>query len=835
MSFFKISINHFKSSHFFNFFYVISLVIGLFSLVLVQSFRNAIEDNINKKSQSFIASDVALSARRILIDEDIKKWLELTKDQALEHSIKIETYSVASSEDHSRTSLVNVFFVDEKFPFYGGVSNDAQVWQTGFGRDLDSEARVIISRETAIKLSIKEGMKLQLGGRLFEVHGIFDKDDFSSFRGFSLAPKIFVAKRYMQDTGLVQLGSTLTHSILFKAKDSKKLETQLKDLIKDKTVKIVTKENSNQALTRSLSLIADYLNLISLLTYVITCIGIFYFIQHISFIRMKEIALYKVFGLNQFQLMLSMLSHIVILTMIAIGIDIAFFEFFKVEINQQVFELTGEKLNLSLYLNDYFLLLGFVFLSIGVFIFPTYISLVRVKEKQLFDESFKNVFKIKFMNIFTYVVLFYALSFILTYSFKVSAVFVLLICFVPILVFVGLKLLESLKLKMSNFYFFIVFKSITRNKKQSLTILTALVIALSFFNLIYGLNQSLKNEFDLAQSGNRPSLFMFDIQEDQINTLKSFVEKINVENFFSAPIIRGKLLKINGVDHSLVKRNQNVQLTREEEFERATQSRMINLTYRDHLLPFEKVISGKFSQRACIDPNQICEISLEEQYAKRMNLNINDEVIFDIAGMQVKTKVTSIRKVKWTSFMPNFFIVVEKGFLVDAPKVFLASLHTKKNLSESISMINDQFKTISIINVSEMTQKISKLLSSLSSAVSAMALLALISTSVMILSVFVSHLQSKIQDFSLLSLLGVSHKSLKSLLLLEFFLLILLGIAVGTSTGEVLLAIILKNVFMIEVFHLSQGYLFFVFTFSFFLMLVLFIYTLVRFTFKSKI
>jgi len=71
--------------------------------------------------------------------------------------------------------------------------------------------------------------------------------------------------------------------------------------------------------------------------------------------------------------------------------------------------------------------------------------------------------------------------------------------------------------------------------------------------------------------------------------------------------------------------------------------------------------------------------------------------------------------------------------------------------------------------------------------------------------------------------------------LLEFFLLILLGIAVGTSTGEVLLAIILKNVFMIEVFHLSQGYLFFVFTFSFFLMLVLFIYTLVRFTFKSKI
>ena len=47
--------------------------------------------------------------------------------------------------------------------------------------------------------------------------------------------------------------------------------------------------------------------------------------------------------------------------------------------------------------------------------------------------------------------------------------------------------------------------------------------------------------------------------------------------------------------------------------------------------------------------------------AKEMHLKVGDALGFDVQGMPFAAKVGSIRKVDWSRFEPNFFVVFPDG------------------------------------------------------------------------------------------------------------------------------------------------------------------------------
>ena len=58
---------------------------------------------------------------------------------------------------------------------------------------------------------------------------------------------------------------------------------------------------------------------------------------------------------------------------------------------------------------------------------------------------------------------------------------------------------------------------------------------------------------------------------------------------------------------------------------------------------------------------------MEEGIAKSLKLKLGDTLTFDIAGTPVTATITSLRKVDWDSFRPNFFTLFAPGVLeVDA-------------------------------------------------------------------------------------------------------------------------------------------------------------------------
>ena len=53
--------------------------------------------------------------------------------------------------------------------------------------------------------------------------------------------------------------------------------------------------------------------------------------------------------------------------------------------------------------------------------------------------------------------------------------------------------------------------------------------------------------------------------------------------------------------------------------------------------------------------------------AKEMHLKLGDPLEFDVQGVPFAATVGSIRKVDWSRFEPNFFVVFPTGVLEAAP------------------------------------------------------------------------------------------------------------------------------------------------------------------------
>ena len=79
-------------------------------------------------------------------------------------------------------------------------------------------------------------------------------------------------------------------------------------------------------------------------------------------------------------------------------------------------------------------------------------------------------------------------------------------------------------------------------------------------------------------------------------------------------------------------------------------------TYRDHLANSEELLSGEWIKSAS-PTNGVIPISLEQGIATELGVGIGDEIVFDVQGIPLKTRVANLRRVDWRRLQANFFVV----------------------------------------------------------------------------------------------------------------------------------------------------------------------------------
>jgi putative ABC transport system permease protein len=273
------------------------------------------------------------------------------------------------------------------------------------------------------------------------------------------------------------------------------------------------------------------------------------------------------------------------------------------------------------------------------------------------------------------------------------------------------------------------------------------------------------------------------LQEDQLVDLKSILNKEKVEVSQLSPMIRARLLAVNGEAFDKGT-GRTRKLTREEEREMRFRNRGFNLSYRSNLIDSESMVAGtRFSGTYEEGQTTLPEISLEKRFAERLKLKIGDTMTFDIQDVEITGKVVNLRSVKWTSFQPNFFIQFQPGVLDMAPKTFLATLPAMNlNLRNKLqTKLVEKIPNASIIDVSRLIKKILSIVTQMSWALRLMATLCLIAGFVVIYSISNHQAKQRSWDIGLLKSLGATFSTIRGQFLWQFGLISLFAGFFGAS------------------------------------------------------
>lgn len=812
MSFIKFFWRDFKSDKAFNWFYILCAALGIIGLLLVESFKVGIEEKIAKNAKNFIASDLSVSSRRAITPDETKNIEDFLEAKNYTYARWIETYSLVMKVTDGVNSdplskLADLNFVTPEFPFYGGVVLEDQGRKgPGDWGPIHTTPTVWMSRDLSWELDVKVGDKLKVGEAEFTVGGIILQDQFSSFRGFNLAPKIFLSHNFIKETELIKFGSTVTTSYSIKLPSdipAKSVQTELRKSVPDRSIKIATPEESSQQINRSLTLLTDYLSLITLMTYLLSLVGLYYFTQHFLSKKLKTFSIYKAMGIKTSFLFSVNFAHLIVLTFAAVIISTGLLLTALPFVERFFSNLAGEELFFRLSTLSLVKILALSFGGSLLALSPLFWGAMQTPVATIFQDLPAQLKRIKFYYFLPLLLYVIVLAVILANSFKVGSLFLGALGIIIILAAILFKLFTNFLDKMSSRFAFVnrhASRTLSRYFTSSFTIFICLLMGMTLTTFIFQLESSLRQEFTQTYGDRRPDLFLFDLQDSQAEDFEKITTAEGWNRTMFAPMIRARLLKIN--DQPLQKEKAtateeaNFQ-TREEENSERVRNRGINLSYRPALSWSETLVAGKFNGEVCDPTVKVCEISLEQSYARRLGADLGDKLVFDVSGIEVEGIVTSMRTVKWTSFEPNFFILFQPGVLEEAPKTYLSSIKVK-NLDEKrrvFSKMASTFPSVSMLEVSELVRKITTIFDLMAIAIKFISFLSLFVALVVLVAVSFNHLELRKREMSLFYMLGLKTELIKKIYGREFTFLISLCVFLSLIFGTALTWIIMKNIF----------------------------------------
>jgi putative ABC transport system permease protein len=263
-------------------------------------------------------------------------------------------------------------------------------------------------------------------------------------------------------------------------------------------------------------------------------------------------------------------------------------------------------------------------------------------------------------------------------------------------------------------------------------------------------------------------------------------------------MIMARLSEVNGRPWQ---RSNDEAVTREDEQEQRSRTRGVNLSYRGALVDAESIVEGTLFQGPYRqDSGKPGEVSIVKSYAERLGVKIGDTLTFDVQGLPISAVITSMRSVKWNTFQPNFFLILQPGLMDDAPKTFLMTLPSiefEKKLDLQKRIV-DQFPNVSIIDVSKLVAKISELIEQMSLVLIVMGWLTVLTGHAVIFSIAQNQALARRWDSNLLKILGADFQVVLKATLKEFGWLgagaAVLGSILGLAASFIIGKIIFKGI-----------------------------------------
>lgn len=770
---------------------VINIALGVLGFLVVVGFNDSFLAEIRTRTKTIAAADLTASSRVKPTAESLQALRQHLPAGTVE-SKELSLTTMATTKSGSR--LVEVRFIDEKFPMYGNLQmQNAGVTAPGIARNIFGSNQIWIYPELLSQLGVHIGDTLKIGNVDYQIADVVRDDPTTSGLGFVLAPRIYASIDTAEKTGLIQLGSRIQFMYRFQLPstvDPDALEASLRKQIPDRELRIRSHRNASEEMGRMQSYLNDYLGLVALAALFLATVGTAYLLRgHLS-TTIKEFGILRSLGAPPILPAQVFAIQAVFLGLLGSLLATLVSRALQPQLAILMAPITGPIASAPISMES--IGIGMTMAVAGglLMALPLIGRLLSLRPAFLFQEASVPTIAFQSRQGFLYLpalLLWWIAAVAQSNSLRNGSIFAGAFLAAAILLggwgFIKLKVLTYILPRVQShvpWKLKLALTQIARSPLASLSSFLALALGATLLNVIPQIRASVAKEIERPDT-TIPQFFMFDIQDDQIEGLRDFFTKRSITLSEPSGIVRARLDSIN--HQPAETRKINIESDREQGDRENLQTRMQNLSFRSHLSPSETLIEGSFNGNPWEDGSQTMpEMSIEQEFAKRLGLALGDVLTFDISGVAIDAKISSIRRVRWTSFQPNFFILLQPGVLDDAPKTWVASATGIQDAERDVIQrdLVTSWPNVSVIDVKSSVRRILVLVDQISTAIGFIAILAVIAGLGVLFAIASHQARERRISFALLKTLGADIRQATIVSLWEYGLIAVAAMTLGT-------------------------------------------------------
>ena len=305
--------------------------------------------------------------------------------------------------------------------------------------------------------------------------------------------------------------------------------------------------------------------------------------------------------------------------------------------------------------------------------------------------------------------------------------------------------------------------NLSRRRAESVLQIVAFGTGIMVLLMLGIVRNHVQNSWRRSLPENLPNYFFVNIPPDERTPFLKFLEDRGAQTARVLPMVRGRLTAIN--DHPV----EGAQSAGDGENFAAREQ---NLTWTAELGADNSIVAGHWWTPA--DAGKAL-VSLATEFQESLHVRVGDRLTFDIAGESVSAAVGSIRKVKWDSFQPNFFIVFAPGVIDNTAGTYMTSAYFRPTGASALAQLARRFPSVSIFDIDELLARVRSVVDKAVFAVQSVFIFTVFAGLTVLLAAVQSSRDERRFESAMLRTLGASRAVVLQGVLAEFAVLGLLS------------------------------------------------------------
>lgn len=768
---------------------------GVAALVAINSFTANLRDSVRRQAQTLLGADIVVSSRAPF-SPAAEAALDSLPATATARLTNFPAMAYVPRTAGAR--LVQASAVAGPYPFYGEIRTDpASAWS-----ELQDGRRAVVDPVLLTALNARVGDTLALGDGRFLVTGTLVNLPGDVGVRAAFGPRIFIPARYLDETHLLGFGSQAERQAFVKLRagvSPAAVAARLRPALRPERARVRTVADDRRDLNDLLTRLSKYLGLVALVALLLGGIGVGSAVLVFVRRKLESIAVLRCLGATAGQVFAVYLTQAAGLGLAGSVAGAAVGVLAQQALPGVLRGLLPVDVHTTPAPREIGLGIGLGVWTALVFALLPLLTVRRVSPLAAIRRPYETTpaprdpWRWPAAGLLAASIV--ALAVLEVGSWRTGAVFSAGIGLaLAVLWLAAWTLVRSVRRWFPGGWPYVWRQGLAnlfRPANQTVTVVLALGFGAFLLSTLFLAQHNLLRGIETTGGPRRPNLVLLDIQTDQAQAVAQALRARGLPEYGPVPIVPMRILSVKGrpVAELLADtaarpgasgRERGGGRGRDEPSNAWALRREYRSTWRDTLVASERVVAGTWMQPVPPDTaggTPPVSISVEEDLARELGVTLGDEIVWDVQGVAIPSRVTSLREVSWARFEPNFFVVFAPGRLEQAPHTLVALTRIDDAAARGRfqRQLAERFANVTTIDLALVQQQIERLVGRVALAIRFMAGFSLVVGALVLVGAIATTRLARLREAVLLRTLGASRRQILRIALAEYLALGLLS------------------------------------------------------------